>query len=384
MAVRGPAARLAESALLADYPFLPGAEALLGPEPPSVRALLEESAYERARVLGRARVLAAQDDPRGTTGLDDLARAPADVRVLSFLFARLVLSAAPSAAALRRWAVAESKRAHERLRSAAPGDLEEVARRLGFTVVAGPAQVTVPVEEYLRLASPIREAEFRLARQDLRDGRVAVGLVRASRLLEEGVRRGLATPLELAPEVVRSVREHERELLEEVARRLPSPLARPGGPAGPLRRERFPPCVRRMQRTLERGENLSHAGRFALATFLHHAGASFETIVDAYRGAPDFDEAVTRYQVEHITRHDGGRGYEMPECDTLRSHGLCARDGDPDAPTAAERAPDATCFEPTLRHPLQYYRRHGGTVVEGPVDPDASPAASPGRSAGPG
>jgi DNA primase large subunit len=118
-----------------------------------------------------------------------------------------------------------------------------------------------------------------------------------------------------------------------------------------------------MQRTLERGDNLSHAGRFCIATFLHRAGASFETIVDAFRGAPDFDESVTRYQVEHITLHDGGRGYEPPECDTLRSHGLCAREGDPDAPQPGDRQRDPICFEPTLRHPLQYYRRRGGTPV---------------------
>jgi DNA primase large subunit len=140
-----------------------------------------------------------------------------------------------------------------------------------------------------------------------------------------------------------------------------------------------------MQRTLERGDNLSHAGRFCIVTFLHRSGASFETIVDAFRGAPDFDESVTRYQVEHITLHDGGRGYEPPECDTLRSHGLCAREGDPDAPQPGDRQRDPICYEPTLRHPLQYYRRRGGTpVVPGEGGATGPPArgtsAEPARS----
>jgi len=384
MAVRGAPPRLGEEALLADYPFLPGADALLGPEAISVRGLLEEAAFEQARTIGRARILVAQDDPRGTTGVEELANAPAEVRYLSFLFARLVLSAAPTAGALRRWAVAEAKRAHERLRSVPTGELEEVARRLGVALVAEGGRVYVPVADYVRLATPIREAEFRLAGQPLSGGRVEVAPSRASRLLEEGVRRALAVPLSLNPEVVRAVREREAELLEEVARRLPAPTGRAGGPAGPLRRELFPPCIRKMQRTLERGDNLSHAGRFALATFLHRAGASFETIVDAYRGAPDFDESVTRYQVEHITLRGEGRGYEPPECDTLRSHGLCAREGDPDAPQPRDRAPDPICFEPTLRHPLQYYRRRGGETVAaaetGPTDPPARGTSSePGR-----
>ncbi|HYA10566.1 MAG TPA: hypothetical protein VEH10_02695 [Thermoplasmata archaeon] len=383
MAIRGTPSRLGEEALLADYPFLPGADALLGHEPPSVRGLLEEPAYERARAIGRARVLVAQDDPRGTTGVEELAKAPAEVRYLSFLFARLVLSASPSAGAIRRWAVAEAKRAHERLKGVPPADLEEVARRLGFPLVAEHGRVAVPVADYVRLATPIREAEFRLATQELLDGSVRVAPARASRLLEEAVRRTLAVPLALTPEVVRAVREREAELLEEVARRLPSPLGRSGGPAGPLRREWFPPCVRKMQRTLEHGDNLSHAGRFCLASFLHRAGASFETIVDAYRGAPDFDESVTRYQVEHITSRNDGRGYEPPECDTLRSHGLCAREGDPEAPQAADRAPDPICFEPTLRHPLQYYRRRGGKVAV-PGEDDATAPAAPGTSSTPG
>ncbi len=381
MAVRGPASRLSEEELLADYPFLPGAEAVLGREPLSVRELLEAPGYDRVRAIGRARVLAAQDDPRGETGVAELPAARPDERYLSFLFARLVLAAAPSPAALRRWAVAESKRAHERLRKAAAGELEEVARRLEYTFASEGGRVRVPVAEYVRLATPIREAEFRLARQELSAGSVSVAPVRASRLLEEAVRRTLAVPPPLSPETTRAVREREAELLEEVARRLPAPTARAGGPAGPVRRELFPPCIRRMQRTLEKGENLSHAGRFGLAAFLHRAGASFESIVDAYRGAPDFDESVTRYQVEHITSRDGGRGYEPPECDTLRSHGLCARDGDPDAADPADRARDPRCFEPTLKHPLQYYRRRGGAPVEAPDGPASVPGA-PGTSGG--
>jgi len=78
--------------------------------------LLEDSAYEAARVLGRARILAAAEDPRGARDLEELARADADVRFLSFLFARMVLSAAPVVATLRRWAVAEAKRSYARLK----------------------------------------------------------------------------------------------------------------------------------------------------------------------------------------------------------------------------------------------------------------------------
>jgi len=346
-----------------------------------VRSLLSDSAFAAARTLGRARILAAADDPRGARDLEELARADPSVRLLSFLFARLVLSAAATPAAIRRWAVAEAKRNHARLLAVPAEELIEVAHRLGFAISAGPDGVEVPLVDYLRLSVPIREAEFRLPRQALQRGIVVVRPARAARLLQEAVRLRLAEALPLAEDVVRDVREREAELLEELARRTPSPVARPELRGGPLRPDLFPPCIRRMQRTLQKGENLSHSGRFCLAAFLHRAGADFETIVDAYRGAPDFDESVTRYQVEHITLRDGGRGYEPPECETLRSHGLCARDGDPSASDARDRVRDERCFEPSLRHPLQYYRRRGGTVVEGDLT-DASTSSGPG--AGPG
>jgi DNA primase large subunit len=245
--------------------------------------------------------------------------------------------------------------------------------------------MTFDLTDYLRLSAAFREADFRLARQDVDHGRVTVESVRAARLLQEAIRRQLAVPLPLTAEVVALVREREAELLETVAARMPQPVARTGSAGARLSPERFPPCIRRMQRNLERGENLSHAGRFCLAAFLHRAGADAETIVDAFRGAPDFDESITRYQVEHITSRGGGEGYEPPECDTLRTHGLCARDGDPDAKDPADRRRDELCFRPTLMHPLQYYRIRGGATVGRAASADAtSEARGPGTSAGPG
>jgi len=374
MAVHRASAPLDTASLYGEYPFLPGAESLVRGQSWTVRTLLEDPAYTSARALGRARILAAADDPRAAKDVAEFAGTSSDVRYLSFLFARLVLAAAPSPAPLRRWAVAESKRSSGRLESLRGpeqlAEIEAVAEALRTPWRSGPEGMEIPLVEYVRLATPIREGDYRLVRQDVHGGLVRVRPKRAARLLEEAIRRTLAEPIPLTAEVVAEVREREAELLAEVAARMPLPVARPAAGGGVLRPERFPPCIRKMRRTLQKGENLSHAGRFALAAFLHRAGADMETIVDAYRGAPDFDESVTRYQVEHITHHDGGRGYTPPECDSLRSHGLCAREGDPTATRPVDRERDPRCFEPTLRHPLQYYRRRGGRVVESDPDGD--------------
>ena len=385
MAVRRASDPVDDRSLFAEYPFLPGAEALLLGESVSLRTLLDDPAYDSARVLGRARILAAAEDPRGARDLEEVARADPTVRYLSFLFARVVLSAAPVPTYLRRWAVAEAKRSHARLVRAPADELTEVARRLGHPIAPAGGRVAFELVDYLKLAAPIREAEFRLAGQSVTHGRVEVGLARAARLVQEAVRARLGVPLPLVEDVVVHVRTREGELLSELARRSPTPVGRVGVPTAAVKPALFPPCIRKMLRTLAQGENLSHAGRFALAAFLHRAGADFETIVDAYRGAPDFDESITRYQVEHITLRDGGLGYEPPECETLRSHGLCARDGDPTAPDPVDRERDPRCFESYLRHPLQYYRLRGGVVIERREEVSAtSPEGSRGRPGRPG
>lgn len=384
MAVRGPPP-VDRDQLWGEYPFLPGADELGAGMGLSIRDLLESPSFERARSLGRARALAGADDPRGATPIEEESHASHEERYLSFLYARLVLSSAPSGAGLRRWAVAEAKRAYHRLERASSADLLEVGRQLGFPLEERPGErLRIDLVEYVRLSVPIREADFRLAAQAVAGGSVEVSRTRAARLLQEAVRLDLARARPVDPALAQGIRERERALLDEVARRTPLPVSRGGVGARPLQPDRFPPCIRKMRRMLEAGENLSHSGRFALAAFLHRAGADAETIVDAYRGAPDFDESITRYQVEHITQRDDGRGYEPPECATLRSHGLCFREGDPSATSAIDRARDALCFEPILRHPLQYYRLRGGWVMETRAEEPTAPSGpGSGRSAGP-
>ena len=373
MAVRGPPT-VAEAERLGDYPFLPGAAALAEELASSVRGLIEDPALARARELGRARLLAAAEDPRSERELDELGRADPAEKFLSFQYARLLLGAAGAPAPQRRWAVAEAKRATGRLDRAEVDERLAVARQLGFDFARSGDRVSVPLVDYLRLATPIREGEFRLVRQPIEHGRVLVRPERATRLLQEGIRRLLSEPVPLAPEALERLRGEESEFLAELARRLPAPQARERLAGARLDPAAFPPCIRKMRRTLQAGENLSHAGRFALAAFLHRIGADAETIVDAYRGAPDFDEGITRYQVEHITTHHGGEGYDPPECETLRSHGLCARDGDPAATEPVERAREPLCFEPRLRHPLIYYRLRRGR----PAGPEAARDTPPG------
>mgnify|MGYP000284504932 CR=1 FL=1 len=85
-----------------------------------------------------------------------------------------------------------------------------------------------------------------------------------------------------------------------------------------------PPCMEAILEALKNGENLPHTARFAITTYLLWRGWDVDQIVDLFRTAPDFNEKITRYQVQHIAGQTGGRKqYAVPSCRTMSAWGLC-------------------------------------------------------------
>jgi DNA primase large subunit len=105
----------------------------------------------------------------------------------------------------------------------------------------------------------------------------------------------------------------------------------------------FPPCIKSLKNAISKGHHLSHIGRFTLTTFFINIGMTAEDVIDLFRSLSDFDERLTRYQVEHIA---GGKGsgikYTPPTCSTLQTHRVCG-----DRNEGCRR----------VKHPLAYYRR---------------------------
>ena len=105
----------------------------------------------------------------------------------------------------------------------------------------------------------------------------------------------------------------------------------------------FPPCIKALYEAASSGRHLSHVGRFTLTSFLVNIGMPVEAVIDLFRGFSDYNDRMTRYQVEHIA---GGRGsrtrYTSPKCGTLETHGICVN-------------PDDLCKR--VYHPLSYYRK---------------------------
>ncbi|HEY1247768.1 MAG TPA: hypothetical protein VGE97_02150, partial [Nitrososphaera sp.] len=87
---------------------------------------------------------------------------------------------------------------------------------------------------------------------------------------------------------------------------------------------KYPPCIEHAIDAMSRGENLPHSARVMLATFMIATKKPIDEIVLMFENAPDFNEKITRYQVEHLAGMKGGRTkYSVPSCDKLRTENLC-------------------------------------------------------------
>lgn len=86
----------------------------------------------------------------------------------------------------------------------------------------------------------------------------------------------------------------------------------------------YPPCVKHAVMLMNRGENLPHSARLMLATYMLGIGKQADEIVNMFHNAPDFNENITRYQVEHLAGNKGSRiVYSVPSCKKLQTEDLC-------------------------------------------------------------
>lgn len=137
-------------------------------------------------------------------------------------------------------------------------------------------------------------------------------VVEAAPLSPNAEARGLKD-VEVSPE----------KLLEVARKRLEAAIE--GGETLTAAREFLPPCMFSLVEKLVKGENLSHHQRFAVATFLLNLGLSVEDVLRLFKYAPDFNERVARYQIEHLAGLRGSRKkYRTYKCETLKSLNICA------------------------------------------------------------
>jgi len=179
--------------------------------------------------------------------------------------------------------------------------------------------VSVGVAEHLASTKHLPEI-LRLRYQDVQHGRVSLDTDGVRFLLTHHLMQAYAVQPPLAGAAVAEELKGLRESLRRGLGRRKAENTRIRGLG--LRPSHYPPCIASWLHGLQEGEPIPHLGRFTLVAFMHHQGASRDGIVDLFRGVSGFDEAKTRYQVDHIA---GARGtaYQVPACSKLRDYGLC-------------------------------------------------------------
>ena len=226
---------------------------------------------------------------------------------------------------------------------------------LGFGGGLGLAyDVGVRVWSYLRFA-PRNDPNWKLVNRFLTRGWVLLARRELVRLVEEAVEARVMSLVEdysKKPEVVRALANAVGGL--GVQKSLVTSVTTTTGVV--VRRHRVggvPPCMGAIISEIKSGGNPSHQARFALAAFMlrrcmdegRDVHDCVEEVVDLFRTVADFDEKVTRYQVEHIAGLRGGhKAYMPPSCEEMNSLGLC--------PT------NLGCG---VRNPLAYGLRGGGS-----------------------
>lgn len=275
-----------------------------------------------------------------------------EVEILSFPVAIMLTVATDNNFIKRRYALAEAKQAYLDMKFESKERIMAIAGNFNWRISPAPeheAPYTFKVHfaDYLRNTVHLRDKKWKLVNRLMTGGSVYLTRNETARLLSEEVRRHIERRLE-AKEVPKLP-----QFITDIAQKLSMLTVEKVGKSElegipkTVRVEAFPPCVRTIYEAASAGRHISHIGRFTLTSFLVNIGMPADAIIDLFRNASDFNERLTRYQVEHIAGERGSRTkYKPPKCELLKTHGLCIN-------------PDDTCM--SINHPLAYYIRQRST-----------------------
>lgn len=82
-----------------------------------------------------------------------------------------------------------------------------------------------------------------------------------------------------------------------------------------------PPCIAKVIDMFQKGESPSHFQRLTLSAYLYKQNYSMEQILEIFSNAPNYDEKITRYQLQQIKSKD----YMVSSCSSIEQNGFCFR-----------------------------------------------------------
>lgn len=248
-----------------------------------------------------------------------------DIEVFSFLVAVILLKQSNMSTLIKRFSLAEARRAEKFLEKDLADMTNKVNEELAIKIIkdlfAMEIQKTddyfvIPVPDYLKHSTHFHEQEWKLVNRLVDNGNVFLSAHETVRLIRKELDNFISSKIRSVniPAVPDSFKRHVEDLIA-LAKKFAVQF---------VETTEYPPCIKHAMDVLTRGENLPHSGRFMLATYLLNKGQTIEEIAPLFKNAPDYNEKVTLYQLKHLAGNFGsGTKYSCPSCEKLRSENLC-------------------------------------------------------------
>ena len=246
--------------------------------------------------------------------------------VFSFLLAIVLIKLTGMNTLVKRFALAEARRAEIHLEkdlgNASDKSKIDLAIRIiydlfNIEVVKQNEFFVMSISDYLKHSITFHEREWKLINRNVENGKVLLTPEKTVRLIRQELGNYITSKIINAPtpSMISGFETMVDELILICKKLTPTYTVTTG---------EHPPCIKHAIEVLEKGENLPHSGRFMLATFLLSKGQSVEQIAPLFKNAPDYNERVTLYQLNHLAGTSGsGTQYSCPSCEKLKTQNLC-------------------------------------------------------------
>ena len=362
---------------LARYPFLPQAtewiQNLAVEHEIDLDELLDGEWMEKARSRARIRLIDSIESKDGVAvvGGDIFTEEGRIIEAFSFYYARLVVFASEDERLISRWAQAEATRAEqvltrdsENLEIIAKTFISEIDKDVDLSQTKQSLNMTnsrklrqsqdgnlwkIGMADFIEICPKITGARWRLANAQISKGKITLfneqqysSSAKLARLLRERIKH------HIEQEALQKMQNIDMELAMRLAepvgmvRNLMASKASEAINLVGAEESDWPPCMRKIIADLANGVNVNHFGRVFLASISAKLALPEESCIGFFRGAPDFNEGTTTYQVNHVYNGE----YTPASCGKLKvNHNCPVLPGD-----------DRLCDISWMDHPLKYIR----------------------------
>lgn len=265
-----------------------------------------------------------------TKGLPDEKLDRYEIEILTFLVALIIVKSIGREGVLKKHSLFEAMRAEKFLSQDLIREKNEQKKRLILsTIFKELFKVNVEISEdnnrlfkvkitdYLMRASLFPEQEWKLINRLVYNGFVYLDADETVRLIRS----------ELSQLIYDKVKSMTLSTVPEAIKTKVDKLSVQLAPHHQYRKYKiqdYPPCIKHALEVMSKGENLPHSARLMLATYAIAIGKSIDEIITLFHNAPDYNEKVTRYQIEHLAGLRGsGTKYSVPSCQKLLNQNLC-------------------------------------------------------------